>query len=356
MAKIHQTSNQDHQEVEAYIVGKTKEKTKYHEEDAKKRHLRLALLIALIILSMAFVLFVLFWPGVLRTVLSVTKETLLQWKDRLSDYILMPESPERPDTTAGMIWLGFLLALDWLLRVIGKALLFVLAWGSPVLVVGGLLFIEFLVIRFCWNKIDDNIVRKPKKQEIQEEVIHNLSSKMARANNDLQANLVAQEALAELSYACQIYTNLEFNQNGKTIKTDFIVVSPTALTVVEASNLSGLIFGDLSEKELVQWQYADGSKNTEQKIPNPVKQVEATAHGLDAYLQDLGIHMQVHRCVLFTSDNVKLHITDHNEIAETCPLFLLNSQDWKNYLYDKQGSKLDHNTLYRVNAALKKQI
>lgn len=360
MAILHTTANLQHLEAEARVVHKTNKEAARQEQDAKKRTWLVVIHSLLILFSIGLVLYVLLWPGMLSNILATVKETLNSWRGRLSDYILMPESAERPENAIGMVWLGILLALDWVLRMLGKVLLFVLVWTSPVLVVGGMLLIVFLIVRHSCRAIGDNWGRKQKKEDIKDNVIQSLSEEMARDYDEGQSAQSALAVLTELSDECHIFTNLNITTNGGTCKYDMVVVSPSGVTVVDVKSDSGLLFGDLSERDLYLWEHLNTKthkekNHAEKKMPNPVKAMGAQVHKLAYYLKEQGIPVFVQSCVLFANEEIQLHITDHNGLGKNCPLFLINDPALLDYAHSVARPALSPTMIQQIVAALKEE-
>lgn len=364
MAILHTAANMQHLEAEAQVVHKTNKEAAWQEQDAKKRTRLIVIHSLLILISIGIVLYVLLCPGILSNILATVKETLNGWRERLSDYILMPESAERPENTIGMIWLGILLALDWVLRMLGKVLLFVLVWTSPVLIVGGMILIAFLIVRYSCIAIGDNWGRKQKKDEIKDSVIQSLDKDVARDYDNGQSVQNALTVLSELSDECHIFTNLNITTNAETCKYGMVVVSPSGVTVVDVKSNSGLLFGDLSEQNLYPWEHQKPKthkekkkekNDPEKKMPNPVKAMGVQVHKLAHYLKEQKIPVFVQGCVLFADEKLQLHITDHNGLGKNCPLFLINDPALLDYVHSAARSALSPTTIQQIVAALKEE-
>lgn len=360
MAILHTAANLQHLEAEARVVHETNKEAAWQERDAKKRSWLVVIHSLLILISIGLVLYVLLCPGMLSNILATVKETLNGWRERLSDYILMPESAERPENTIGMIWLGILLALDWVLRMLGKVLLFVLVWTSPVLIVGGMILIAFLIIRYSCIAIGDNWGRKQKKDEIKDSVIQSLDKDVARDYDNAQSVQNSLAVLSGLSDECHIFTNLNIITNTETCKYDMVVVSPSGVTVVDVKSDSGLLFGDLSERDLYLWEHLNtkthkDKNHAEKKMPNPVKAMGAQVHKLSHYLKEQRIPVFVQGCVLFADEKLQLHITDHNGLGKNCPLFLINDPALLDYVHSAARSALSPTMIQQIVAALKEE-
>lgn len=360
MAILHTVANQQHLEAEARVVHETNKEVTWQEQDAKKRGWLVVMHGLLILVSIGLVLYVLLSPGLLSNILVTVKETLSSWQERLSDYILMPESRERPENALGMVWLGILLALDWVLRMLGKVLLFVLVWTAPVLIVGGMILIAFLIVRHSCRVIGENLGRKQKKKDIKASVVQSLSDEMARNYDEGQSAQRALAMLAGLSDECHIFTNLHITCNEETDAYGLVVVSPTGVTLVDVKNDSGMLFGDLSEKNLIQWEHLNGKTrkekhHTEQKITNPVKALGAQVHKLAHYLQERQIPVWVQSCVLFTDKELQLHVTDHKGLAKKCPLFLMDDPALLDYVHSAARSTVSPAEIQQIVAAFKEE-
>lgn len=364
MAILHTAANMQHLEAEAQVVHKTNKEAAWQEQDAKKRTRLIVIHSLLILISIGIVLYVLLCPGVLSNILATVKETLSSWRERLSDYILMPESAERPENTIGMIWLGILLALDWVLRMLGKVLLVVLVWTSPVLIVGGMILIGFLIVRYSCIAIGDNWGRKQKKDEIKDSVIQSLDKAVASDYDNGQSVQNALTVLSELSDECHIFTNLNITTNAETLKYGMVVVSPSGVTVVDVRSNSGLLFGDLSEQNLYPWEYQNPKthkekkkekNDSEKKMPNPVKAMGVQVHKLACYLKEQKIPVFVQGCVLFADEKLQLHVTDHNGLGKNCPLFLINDSALLDYVHSAAHSALSPTMIQQIVAALKEE-
>lgn len=353
MAKIHLSANAKQLEAEAKVVHETNRGDAWEEQDRKSRTRLVVIHSLLILVSAGLVLFVLLGPGVLEGILSGVKETLKLWRDRLDDYLLMPKDPERPDNALGTVWLGILLALDWVVRTVGKLLLPVLSWCSPVLILGGLLGAAFLVVRHSILVIGDNRGPREKKEDIKDKAIHALDEDMARDYRDAQSQHKALELVMDLSDDCHIFTNLTLQHNDLQAQADMIVVSPSGVTVVDVRSETGLLFGDLSEKKLYQWKYEDlgpgKKKQSKEAVPNPVKLLGKPILVLTQLLWAQGVKLEVEGCVLFAEEKLQLHTTDHRESGASCPVFLASQQEaLLEYLGGRRVGGLNRNTIQQV--------
>ena len=132
---------------------------------------------------------------------------------------------------------------------------------------------------------------------------------------------------------CHIYTNITVpwkDENGKKKSShlDIILVSPYRIIVVKVKNLKGTICGNVSDQNLIQKTYRNGTIFQEKTFYNPAKQVQTHAKALSAYLKEYGVRHTIYNCVFFSNDDVELKIKGETGIYSACPFFEDNNSRW----------------------------
>lgn len=115
-------------------------------------------------------------------------------------------------------------------------------------------------------------------------------------------------ALSRLSDGYDVITNAKITDGEQTKETDFIVVGPTGLYIIENKNYIGNIVGDTGDKQLIR-RFKDGNIS---HIDNPCRQVSNQRKILIEQLFKKGIKMTVSVCVLFSNPNVNVCISNRN--------------------------------------------
>ena len=93
-------------------------------------------------------------------------------------------------------------------------------------------------------------------------------------------------------------------------QTDYIVVAPTGVLILEAKNVSGKVSGRASDRELSQYKPSRGGRPAERKqMYNPLHQVKGHQTTLQNILQGAGIRARVLTAVYFSNPNAEVHIS-----------------------------------------------
>ena len=97
---------------------------------------------------------------------------------------------------------------------------------------------------------------------------------------------------------------------GHRSQTDYIVVAPTGVLILEAKNVSGKVSGRASDRELSQYKPSRGGRPAEQKqMYNPLHQVKGHQTTLQNILQGAGIRTRVLTAVYFSNPNAEVRIS-----------------------------------------------
>lgn len=341
MAHIFQSRSENKEKLEAYLSQQVQlQRLDFEKEKASRPRDRAIALVVLAACIIAAAL-LLFKKGLMTDIRWAVMGVLARWADGL--------------------WLAgtggksiFHLAIQLVCKAL-SLLCTVLTWVAPLLVpvalfalVGVIGFFAFCAVAAVSGDFDEAEARA--KAE----------SAMDSDWQGIKAGVVGEEMalsmVSALGDECYVFTNLEVKVDGKRNETDLIVVSPSGLTVVEVKNYSGVLSGDLSDRDFLQRKYHKNGECTEKWESNPVSQVSAPIHKLARYLKDEGISISLRRCALFVNENVEFQLTDRKGLAGTCPLFFRNSQEFLNYLHRPGARALSQSAIERIVAALKKQM
>ncbi|MBE6550568.1 MAG: NERD domain-containing protein [Ruminococcaceae bacterium] len=118
-----------------------------------------------------------------------------------------------------------------------------------------------------------------------------------------------------------IFTNCELSYGEKHSETDIIVVGPTGVFIVEVKNHKGIIVGNASDKNLLQFKHSSdynnyiiyGNTRVAKEFYNPVKQIGTHIWCLSNILQDRHIRTWVSGCVLFINNEANMQISDRSD-------------------------------------------
>lgn len=356
MAIVYESINKNRLEVEEFIAQETQKRIARETKEAKKRPILLSIYVILIVATIAAVLFVLFWPGMLSNILDVVKTQLFDWGDQIAFTYDDLENGDYSGDFGERLTSGIGELLMICLRWLGSSLLYLLAFLSPVLVVGGMILLAFWIVRLCCTGISWIGWRGATPAELESYVIRTLPDKMAGLYAGVQGELRALEAVSSLGDDCYVFANLVVWLDDHKNETDLIVVSPTGLTIIEVKNYTGTFLGDLSDPEIIQRKYRRNGKYTEEKRSNPVHQIEAPANKLEEFLKRKGITTKVRRCALFISDDITLQLTDRQRLINTCPLFIRESPELLRYLNSETNRSLPDEEIQKIVSVLRKLV
>lgn len=96
---------------------------------------------------------------------------------------------------------------------------------------------------------------------------------------------------------------------GRESQVDYLILAPGRAILVECKNLSGVLRGGKSERQLRQIKYRDGKIQEEKSLYNPMLQVEGHRRTLLALLGEAGLSVPVETAVYFTNPNCRLELT-----------------------------------------------
>lgn len=343
MAHIIQARNKNKEEVEAFISQQAQMYRKKMESLEAFRPLFRIISILIILACIVTAAVLLIKDGLLTDISFKVMNVLADWSD-------------------GLFAIGkggksiFHLALRLAFGILGLVLLAILAAGPliiPIVILAALAAIVYVSVKvfifstFCYYTEDDfrNMAEKDMSDEL----------------HILNAGVIGEEAalntVSVLGDECYIFANLDIEYDGEHNETDLIIVSPTGLSVVEVKNYSGILTGDLSDREIIRIKKFKNGDCDEKKESNPVRQIGAPIYKLAHYLKDQGIPVNVRGCALFVHENVEFQLTDHKGLANKCPLFLMHEPaDFLHYLHNDEVQTLRPDQIRQIVKALIKQI
>ena len=98
-------------------------------------------------------------------------------------------------------------------------------------------------------------------------------------------------------------------------QTDYILVAPTGILILEAKNVSGRVTGRAEDRELSQYKPARGGRPAEQKrMYNPLLQVKGHQTTLQNILRAAGIRTPVRTAVYFANPNAEVQISGSRNV------------------------------------------
>jgi hypothetical protein len=341
MAHIFRADNQNKKELDDYINQHVEQQRRVHEVGKAKRPRQRFISVCVIIACIAVAAMLVFKEGLLSDIRWGAMDVLARWSDGL--------------------WVAgtggksiFHLAIQLVCKALSLVCL-VLTWVAPLLVPVAL-FALLAVISFLAYGAYLNASGEFDEEKARADAEGKMDDELQR----IKAGVVGEEAalniVSALSDECYIFTNLVVKYDGEDNETDLIVVSPTGLTMVEVKNYSGLLMGDLSDREFIHRKYLKNGTYTDDTARNPVKQVGAPIYKLAHYLKDQGITITVRRCALFVNENVQFQLTDRAGLSKDCPLYLKDSPEFLTYLHRSGSRALRPGDINRIVEALKKQM
>lgn len=233
-----------------------------------------------------------------------------------------------------------LLYLGWaLVHLLSDLLLPILGWLVWLLIYILPLLIGCYLLIGCWRKekLDDPLPEMTSNEEFLlelKEVLEGTDDNLGVLKAGVEGERKALEYMDSLADDCHIYTNLRIPYKGAESETDMVVVTPAGVTIVEVKNYKGTIWGDTSDKNLVQTK--DDQDEQSEKY-NPIRQVGTHAYRMAGYLRTHGVQTYVRTCVFFVCEDVILELTDREKIlVSKCPVF--KAQDVGRLRYYLQNS------------------
>ena len=170
----------------------------------------------------------------------------------------------------------------------------------------------------------------------------------------LEGEKKALEVLAlGLDSQCHVFANLLVPYADEKSETDLIAVTPAGVTIIEVKNHKRIIMGDLSDHDFIQRRELRSGKYEDATFYNPVRQVGTHVYRLAGYLREHNVPVHVDGCVLFTNDEVRLHLTDREGIShEKCPVFHISEVQRLCKTLDSGRRQLDGEQMAAVVKAL----
>ena len=96
---------------------------------------------------------------------------------------------------------------------------------------------------------------------------------------------------------------------GHRSQTDYILIAPTGVLILEAKNVSGKVTGRAEDRELSQYKPSRGGRPAEQKrMYNPLLQVKGHQTTLQNILRAAGLSVPVRTAVYFANPNAEVRI------------------------------------------------
>ncbi|MGE7090607.1 nuclease-related domain-containing protein [Lysinibacillus sp. NPDC048646] len=178
-----------------------------------------------------------------------------------------------------------------------------------------------------------------------------LSNKLGKVAAGLAGEDRALHVLSDLPASYSIFPDIQIVVDGRTSQLDTIIVGPTGIYVVEVKNHSGVIEGNVNERELLQIKH-DGHKKT---IYNPVKQVATHTYRLHRYLYQHGVDYWIQGAVYFANNAVRIDVAPHS----STPIFSVKDNGSKRLLYyieERHGQALSRSEQRRVEKLIKQLL
>lgn len=175
-----------------------------------------------------------------------------------------------------------------------------------------------------------------------------LSKQLGKVTAGLAGEDRALQVLSDLPASYSIFPDIQIVVEGRKSQLDTIIVGPTGIFVVEVKNHSGIIEGNVNERELLQIKH-DGQKKT---IYNPVKQVATHTYRLHRYLYQHGVDFWIQGAVYFANYAAKIDVVNHS----STPIFSVNENGSKRLLYyieERQGRTLARSEQRTVEKLIK---
>ncbi|MFY0517623.1 nuclease-related domain-containing protein [Lysinibacillus sp. UGB7] len=175
-----------------------------------------------------------------------------------------------------------------------------------------------------------------------------LSKQLGKVTAGLAGEDKALQILGNLPATFSVFPDIQLVVDGRTSQLDTIIVGPTGIFVVEVKNHSGIIEGNTSERELLQFK-RDGHKKT---MYNPVKQVATHTYRLHRYLCQHGLDLWIQGTVYFANDTARIEVANHT----STPIFSAKDNGSKRLLYyieEKPGRVLSSSEQRSVEKLIK---
>lgn len=341
MAHIFLARSKNKEKVDSFIHRHVEQQRLLYEAGKAKRPRQRILSICVIVACIAAAAMLVFKDGLLSDIRWGAMDVLASWSDDL--------------------WVAgtggksiFHLAIQLVCKALSLVCL-VLTWAAPLLVPVALFALLAVIVFFAYGAYL-NASGEFDEEKARADAEGKMDDELQQLKAGVEGEEIALSIVSTLGDECYVFVNLDIQYDGNHNETDLIVVSPTGLTVVEVKNYSGLLAGDLSDREFVHRKYLKNGTYTDDTARNPVKQVGAPIYKLAHYLKDRGITVTVRRCALFTNDNVQFQLTDRSGLSKDCPLYLKNSPEFLTYLHGPGSHSLRPGDINRIVEALKKQL
>ncbi|WP_369436046.1 nuclease-related domain-containing protein [Lysinibacillus fusiformis] len=178
-----------------------------------------------------------------------------------------------------------------------------------------------------------------------------LSKQLGKVTAGLAGEDRALQVLSELPASYSIFPDIQIVVEGRKSQLDTIIVGPTGVFVVEVKNHSGVIEGNVNDRELLQIKH-DGHKKT---IYNPVKQVATHTYRLHRYLCQHGVDYWIQGTVYFANDAVRIDVAPHS----STPIFSVKDNGSKRllcYIVERHGQALSRSEQRMVEKLIKQLL
>ncbi|WP_051623499.1 nuclease-related domain-containing protein [Clostridium hydrogeniformans] len=125
----------------------------------------------------------------------------------------------------------------------------------------------------------------------------------------------------------KVIHNLNLNYDGKKSKVDVVVVGDSGVFVIDIKNVTGTIKGNVYDEDLIQIKKTKEGDEFENKMFNPLPEVNSNSEKICAFLKENHIYINVQSMVVFVDDNVNL------DLNGTCPTAYFEINDSKENLF-----------------------
>ena len=162
-----------------------------------------------------------------------------------------------------------------------------------------------------------------------------------RAGADGESRTLA--LLKKLPGSYTVLPDAVIAHRGHRSQTDYIIVAPRGVLILEAKNVSGLVTGRPGDRE---WRQKKRS-GEEKTLYNPLMQVAGHRTTLERILDDAGIRVPVHTMVYFANPNAEVRIAS----GEIATIHDREPLDRRVYRTLESGEKIDSAAVVRAICA-----
>lgn len=142
-----------------------------------------------------------------------------------------------------------------------------------------------------------------------EKTIRQLKKQVAVTEAGTGGEELAEVIIGRLDDSCHVFTNCIVPCRGRTSETDFIVVSPAGVSIVEVKNHSGTFGGRVDDPYLIRSRKGDS-----EKVDNPVLQVAGHADRLAGFLAVNGISCPIATVVFYVNAKAAVYLDKSRDV------------------------------------------